>query len=168
MIKYYDITESIPGLIWFLGVGLAVLVFSTTILLYLSITNKSRVNQLRAGFMSVFSLIWVSIIWAAAGQDYFRAKLALKNHTYEVVEGRVEHFHPMPKEGHEDESFSVKGIPFKYSEFKIDFGYNQCRVNGGPVYQGKLVKIHAYKGRILRLWVCDTCPFDLEGVAWDK
>ena len=41
---------------------------------------------------------------------------------YKVVEGVIEDFHPMPRSGHEMESFTVNNINFKYSDFWVTFG----------------------------------------------
>lgn len=166
MIKYYDLIENGGNYILFFGVGLTVFILTGLLWVYLKVNEKKRVNIYRAGILCVLSFVWTFIIWMSSTQDYFMAKAALRNGAYSVVEGRVEHFSPIPMGAHGDESFSVKGIPFKYSESKIDFGFNQSRINGSPVYQGKLVKIHYYEGRILRLWVCDSCPFNPEGVEW--
>lgn len=168
MTKYYDITESGSNVVWFFGIGLAVLTGCVILWLRLIIKGASRMDKRRMGLLTLLPFFWTLIIWMSSAKDYFVARTVLNRGAYEVVEGRVEHFKPIPMGMHGEESFSVKGILFKYGEAQIDFGFNQSRISGGPIYQGKLVKIHYFKGRILRLWVCDTCAFNPEGVEWQE
>ena len=57
---------------------------------------------------------------------------AYKRGNYEIVEGYVENFHPMPKEGHDSERFSINGIWFKYSS-PASLGYHKPRFEGGVI-----------------------------------
>lgn len=167
MTKYYDITESGSSIVWFFGIGLAVLVGCVIIWIRFLVKRASLADKTKMGLLILLPLIWTAIV-GAPFSSYVRARAALKNGTYEVVEGKVAHFSPIPMGDHGSESFSVNGIPFEYSEAKIDFGFSQSRIKGGPIYQGKQVQIHYFKGRILRLWVCDTCAFDPDGVEWKE
>ncbi len=45
-----------------------------------------------------------------------------ENGRFEVVEGLVENFDPMPSSGHKMESFSVNGVRFEYSDFVVTPG----------------------------------------------
>jgi hypothetical protein len=54
-----------------------------------------------------------------------------------------------------DESFSVKGVHFKYSSNLETTGFNQTKSNGGPIDEGKYVRIRYYEDLILQLWVKD-------------
>jgi hypothetical protein len=66
----------------------------------------------------------------------------LKNKEYNVVEGEIENFHPMPKAGKENESFTVNGIFFKYSDYTISYGFNNSSTLGGPLRRnGQQVRI---------------------------
>ena len=51
---------------------------------------------------------------------------------YQIVEGYVENFHPMPKEGHDTESFTVNGVLFEYG-YTATFGYHKAKVDGGVI-----------------------------------
>lgn len=93
------------------------------------------------------------IIWISSASSYLDARRVLEKGTVSEVSGIVEDFDPMPYEGHKSESFSVKGIHFEYSDFEIGYGFNQSKSHGGPIDEGKYVRIQYYKGRILRLWV---------------
>jgi hypothetical protein len=58
-----------------------------------------------------------------------------------MVEGPVDHFVPMPYGGHASESFSVHGVPFKYSDFMITGGFNNTVSHGGPITSDSHVRI---------------------------
>lgn len=61
---------------------------------------------------------------------------------YEIVEGYVENFIPMPYEGHSDESFEINGVKFSYSDYSIQPGYNNSKSHGGVVFgNGQHLKI---------------------------
>ena len=53
--------------------------------------------------------------------------------TYETVEGQVENFVPMPKEGKGSESFDLGGVYFEYSDNRLITGYHNAKVNGGVI-----------------------------------
>lgn len=59
-----------------------------------------------------------------------------------VVEGPVEHFHPMPSSGHDTERFDVAGVHFEYSHWNMSQGFNQDITVGGPIREGLYVRIH--------------------------
>jgi hypothetical protein len=58
-----------------------------------------------------------------------------------VVEGIVEHFHPMPATGHDTERFTVAGESFAYSDYEITGGFNNAASHGGPIRAGLPVRI---------------------------
>lgn len=66
---------------------------------------------------------------------------AYKSGNYEIVEGYVENFVPMPKGGHARESFNIDGVYFEYSENSIPFAYSQTKPYGGVIRNGKYLKI---------------------------
>jgi len=59
-----------------------------------------------------------------------------------VVEGPVEHFHPMPSGGHANERFDVAGVHFEYSHWSASQGFNRDITVGGPIREGSYVRIH--------------------------
>ncbi len=52
---------------------------------------------------------------------------------YQIAEGFVEEFHPMPKEGHDTERFILDGAAFAYSDYTVQFGYHTSRAHGGII-----------------------------------
>ena len=64
---------------------------------------------------------------------YEKTIVAYNNDDYEIVEGYVENFIPMPYEGHSYESFEINGVRFSYSDYNIGFGYNNTKSHGGVI-----------------------------------
>jgi hypothetical protein len=81
--------------------------------------------------------------------EYFNTKELFKQKQYQVVEGIVSNFEPMPKGGRGQESFSVGKVKFAYSDANESYyGFNQTKVYEGPIDEGKQVRISYYtKGR---------------------
>lgn len=71
-----------------------------------------------------------------------------------IVEGQVESYRDTPGgRGRRDESFSVRGIVFGYSNLEITGGFNTTAQDGGPIRNGLPVRICYRGGEILRLEV---------------
>jgi len=153
MTKYYDISETGTNLVWFFWIGLTVLITAVVIWFYLMIQGKSLGSKLRMGLFILISFIWTMIIWIGSMRPYLDAKEALKEGGVGEVSGLVENFRPIPPRDHGNESFSVKGIYFEYSPAEINFGFDKPQSHGGPIYEGRYVRIQYFEGRILRLWV---------------
>lgn len=64
---------------------------------------------------------------------YSRTVAAYKKGEYMVVEGYVENFVPMPYEGKSDESFEINGVKFSYSDYVVQYGYNNSKSHGGVI-----------------------------------
>lgn len=82
---------------------------------------------------------------AGVADMYSRARQAYLNGDYQVVEGAVSNFHPMPYSGHQNESFSVNGVQFSYSDYVVSPCFNNTTSHGGPIGEGLRVRI-AYSG----------------------
>ena len=73
---------------------------------------------------------------------------------YQIVEGYVEDFHPMPQQGHDQESFTVEGVKFSYSDFVLQYGYHNARSRGGVITgNGQHLRIgytrYSYLGNVI-------------------
>lgn len=66
---------------------------------------------------------------------------AYRNGDYEIVEGYVENFVPMPESGHAQESFDINGVHFEYSENSYSSAYSNTKPHGGVIRNGKYLKI---------------------------
>jgi hypothetical protein len=103
---------------------------------------------------AVFLLLAVYAFSAPGVQDmYARARETYLQGQYSTVEGTVTNFHPMPFSGHQDETFSVNGMQFSYSDYVLIPCFNNTSSHGGPIHEGLRVRI-AYSGNcILKLEV---------------
>lgn len=61
---------------------------------------------------------------------------------YEIVEGYVQNFIPMPPEGHSLEMFDIGDVHFEYSDNLVVVGYNTTKYNGGVIRgNGQYLKV---------------------------
>jgi hypothetical protein len=98
-----------------------------------------------ARVMFGFSVFWTIVACLSIYGKYFYL-LDIRNHNkFEVVEGTVKQFVPMPVNGHSEESFVVNGKKFAYSDFEVTGGFNNTSSHGGPIHEGLKVRI-AYTG----------------------
>lgn len=105
-------------------------------------SRKSRLVQRVSGsFIIVLSIVagWVS--FRAVIVNYLHRRGQLRTGQYIVVEGPVEHFVPMPYQGHASESFNVQGVGFSYSTYEITSCFNHTTSHGGPIHEGLQVRI---------------------------
>lgn len=152
----YDITKIPPPtndiLHWLGGLVLGLIIFASIFFL-----NK-KMNR-STNLISIFGIIWI-IGWLGFGgigfgnvlSQYYKCVGWAKSGNYSVVVGNVSDFKPMPYAGHEDESFSVNGVHFEYSDYDLSkCGFNNSTSHGGPISEGLPVRISYKDGRILIL-----------------
>jgi energy-coupling factor transporter transmembrane protein EcfT len=102
-------------------------------------------------------MVFMALVLSPAGvaDMYARARDTYAKGEYATVEGAVSNFHPMPYSGHENETFSVNGVRFSYSDYVVSPCFNNTASHGGPIREGLRVRI-AYSGDcILRLEVAN-------------
>jgi hypothetical protein len=80
---------------------------------------------------------------------------------YMTIEGKIENLELQEESGHIFESFIVKGIFFKYSDYIINEGFHQTSKKNGPIkMNGQLVRIYYItkdnQNIILKLELADT------------
>lgn len=118
---------------------------------------KSRTSWLFRYFFLGFAIFWTSSAFLATFTSYLRHKAMARDNTCRVVEGPIENFVPMPYSGHSDESFTVEGVPFKYSDYLITDAFNNTASHGGPIDENAYVRIcyDPKRDEILRLEIRD-------------
>src|SRR4051794_23377332 len=108
---------------WILGVGLVPVLAGVLLL----VIGK------RAGTFAIVG----GIVWAAlAAPTALRCRAlhqALEAGRTQMVEGEVRHFRPIPRTGHDLESFEVSGRKFSYSDYIMASGFHQSASHGGPI-----------------------------------
>jgi hypothetical protein len=149
-VKVFDVADSgfrdwdfaAFGLI-FVGVGL-VIFFGPRVIRALGIPFRDfrswSYNLFRYFFLG-FSLFWVTVAFAGTYGVYLHHRALLRDGGYRTAEGTVEDFVPMPFEGHADESFTVSGVDFSYSDYGVTDAFNNSQSHGGPIRAGQYVRI---------------------------
>jgi hypothetical protein len=98
----------------------------------------------------VGSCIWMLVALSTVTAECHHC-MALRRGTARVVEGRVADFTPMPRAGHQDETFRVGEVRFAYSDYQASCGFSTSASHGGPVHEGLQVRIHYADRVILKL-----------------
>jgi hypothetical protein len=89
-------------------------------------------------YLSILLFFLFSILF---GYGYYKTNDLYHKAKFQT-EGFVTNFHPMPSGGHEDETFTVNGVKFEFSDFDISgFGYNNSKSHGGAIDANKYVRI---------------------------
>lgn len=146
----YQIAQLAPD--WpFACVGLLPLIGGGVIIWGKRRFKRTKPHWLFAVFCCVFGIIWVGVVGTSVLSADWQAFTAYQRGDYQIVEGVVTDFHPMPYEGHQDECFSVKDQRFCYSDYEIAPGFHNAASHGGPIHSGLEVRIAHREGRILRL-----------------
>jgi hypothetical protein len=128
-----------------------IVVMATVVALVAIIQRRARLFLILTAY-AIFLLFAASAFSGPGVRNmYARARNSYVKGQYSVVEGPVTNFHPMPYSGHQDETFSVNGVQFSYSDFELVPCFNNTSSHGGPIREGLRVRI-AYSGNcILRL-----------------
>jgi hypothetical protein len=108
----------------------------------------------------IHCFFWFAVFWTlSVGLSiYFEQSSLRKNYengSFDVVEGLVQNFEPMPSGGHKRERFTVNGIKFEYSDFNVTPGFNNTASLGGPIKSGMPVRISHIGNTILKIEVLD-------------
>ena len=83
-------------------------------------------------FVTISALVGGFILVDQIDQ-YNKIVVAYQQGDYQIVEGYVENFHPMPEGGHDNEHFEIDGIYFEYSDFTAQQGYHNALSRGGVI-----------------------------------
>lgn len=139
---------------WFPAVGSIFVVIGLGISIYHRKNpspGRSRWFRVFPYLFTGFAMIWVAITFAATFSEYWELRRALRSGQFEVVEGKVVDFVPMPADGHVMERFTVNGHRFEYSDAVPTAGFNNTQSHGGPIREGLIVRIAEVRGKIARL-----------------
>jgi tetratricopeptide (TPR) repeat protein len=149
-VKVFDVLDSGFRDWTFPAFGLIFVVFGVIIFAFPKIIKTAGVPYLpvksgvqtffRYSFLG-FAILWTSMVFFTTYSQHLRHKALAQENGCRVVVGPVEHFVPMPYTGHAEESFSVAGVPFRYSDFIITDGFNNTSSHGGPINADSYVRI---------------------------
>ncbi len=152
----FDITEAGFRYWWFSASGLAVVVAGLMMVLWqrrLTHVGASRARRAFAWFFLSFGVLWTLVTFTDTYGEYRRLIRAVEAREVAYVEGIVENFVPMPYGGHSSERFEVGGKRFEYSDYRVTAGFNNTRSHGGPIREGRRVRIGYVGNTIVRLEV---------------
>jgi hypothetical protein len=94
----------------------------------------------RCAFLA-FALVWTAGAFSTTYGQHLRHQQLAEQNQCRVVEGPVVDFVPMPFTGHAQESFSVAGVPFHYSDYGVTDAFNNTASHGGPIDANAYVRI---------------------------
>ncbi len=94
-------------------------------------------------FVYRFFAVFVIVVMIISGiQSYKQVIVAYREGNYYTVEGYVENYVPMPYEGHAQESFTINGVEFAYSDYTVTQGYHNAASHGGVItHNGQHLKL---------------------------
>jgi hypothetical protein len=137
---------------WLSAVVPTAVAVSTVLAIVVFVKYKTRRVSLAVAYVV---MLFMAMTLSPAGMSdmYARAKDTYVKGDYSIAEGTVANFQPMPYSGHQNETFSVNGVEFSYSDSIVDPCFNNTASHGGPIRDGLRVRI-AYSGDcILKLEV---------------
>lgn len=110
-----------------------------------SLDSRTRRLLIGGGFIA-FTLFSIYGIIDFKHSTNSKTSEAISKNKIKIVEGKVENYHPMPKEGHDQEKFDVNGIHFEFSDYTLtDEGYHNAASHGGAIKQGLYVRVNYYE-----------------------
>ena len=93
----------------------------------------------------IVGLVWTCVAVLLLFVPSITSSISKHHHSIKaeaIVEGEVEEFHAMPKEGHDVEHFSVDGIYFEYSGYVKGTYFSHSSCFGGPINKnGQFVRL---------------------------
>jgi hypothetical protein len=138
------------GLI-FIAIGLFLVIFRKLISGWWG--NHPRARDTFSSFFLWFAVIWTLISFFGTYSEYSNLRSAYKSGNFDVVEGRVTYFMPMPYSGHAMEKFCVNDHCFEYSDFVVSGSFNNTMSHGGPIREGLPVRVTFVRNKIIKLEV---------------
>jgi hypothetical protein len=148
----YDFTQRSPRigimilLLLLVLVGIAIFLYSKNIV-NKSATSTFGVNKRKQGmFVAILFILFGGLIFTIEIQnnliEYWKTSKIYTGKTYNIVQGKVNNFYPMPEGGHDTERFTVENVLFEYSDYDLtDYGYNNTSSKGGVIKEGLYVRI---------------------------
>ncbi len=93
-------------------------------------------------FAGIFVSLCAYYVLQGQLEMYRKVIIPYANGQYEIVEGYVHDFIPMPPEGHSREMFDIDNVHFEYSDYLISVGCNRTKNNGGIIRRnGQYLKV---------------------------
>ncbi len=106
---------------------------------------KAIKKLLIGGAFIAMPILFMAIFLGSQISGASKAKQIMEKGKFKIVEGKPENYHPMPKEGHDQESFDIGGVHFEYSDFILKFGYSNAASLGGVIRPDNYYRITYYE-----------------------
>jgi hypothetical protein len=153
MVTIYDI--QLDGCrYWFLPVIFAALALYSGLDWYRGKRWLAGNGQPQPGYSPKVACVFFGMLAALAflmtWGDYFRLIRAIDERQVETVEGTISDFHAAATIKSE-ESFAVSGHTFAFSKFATRQGFNTLSLEGSPLANGSIVRVHHVHGQIVKL-----------------
>ena len=164
MTEYFNVLKNGDRVFDFASSGLIMVAIGIGLILFFKIKGAPKHVLIFVYIWTGLGVLWTSSCYYLSARDYQYFKRAIEKKKYQEVEGYVENFESrtfvynleqVKNVSETIESFSVKGVHFKYSSRLETTGFNQTKSKGGPIDEGKYVRIRYYEDLILQLWVKD-------------
>jgi hypothetical protein len=141
---------------WFPAIGLIFIFWGLLVAFRPMFTSQNtgplrKVKSIMRWSFVAFGILWISITFYGRFREYITASSALHTRNYQVVEGPVTYYVPMPSDGYGEESFVVNGVSFGYSDNNLTVGFHNTASHGGPIREGLYVRVTYLDNLILRL-----------------
>jgi hypothetical protein len=152
----FDVTQEGYRQWTFPAFGLILVAAGLVVLIYELLRSAHKFKKLNRIYPCIFiglALLWTLVSFAFTFGDYLILRNTVRKGRCEVVEGTVSNFVPMPREGHAMEHFTINGHYYEYSDFQVTAGFNHTQSHGGPIAEGRHVRICDAGGEIARLEV---------------
>lgn len=159
MTEYFNVLKNGDHVFDFASHGLILVAIGIGLILFFKIKGAPKHVLIFVYLWTGLGVLWTSSVYYLSVRDYQYFSRAILNKKYQEVEGYVENFQSFDiyinKARYVSESFSVKGVNFHYASNVETTGFNQTKSYGGPIDEGKYVRIRYYEDLILQLWVKD-------------
>jgi hypothetical protein len=114
----------------------------------------------------IFFLVgsFISVTWFFTLMNQAAAlKSAVKSGQVSVVEGCLQHFHPMPKQGHGTERLELNGRIFQYSDYMVTSGFHNAESHDGSIHPDSKLRLTVVGSDIVKVEVQQhACPAAVE------
>ena len=114
----------------------------------LSKTEEMQSKPVLAKILFVISIMIPITAFIYSVRDYNNLQKVLNINNFVSIEGNIQDFCPLSRFGHGVESFTLKGVYFEYSEYSLNYYFDNPKEFGGPIVKNRqYLKIDYYRDK---------------------
>lgn len=151
----FDLAQSGYRPWWFPALGLIFTIVGAVLVKFRRVVQQWRMPRVLGKIFPYiflgFSIFWTLAAFAGTYAEYYFLRKAYDEGRYQVLEGIVAQFDPMPYSGHKRESFVVGGKKFSYSDFEMTSAFNNTQSHGGSIRDGLYIRVTYVEDAIVKL-----------------